>query len=669
MATKADSSRQPAGDQPHGIQPGDQPPHGEKSTDGAPRPADATPEQESFAETAFKLAGKSEEESRRTGALDRADDQVEALFAQRYQTVNSPIHRAIWDARIDADGFRSSPTETPADVTRVMDASLATVARHRAAGTLMNNEGKIAEGVLNDLGADGYWGLLVDREYGGSGTPFHSFAPFLTRMAMVDPTIAGLASVHGCIGAVDPVRTFGTLEQKQRFLPRLASGQSLSAFALTEPAAGSDLTALRTEARLQGGDYVVNGEKLFITNVVPGRTIGLVCLIEGKPAVLIADLPPQEDEHFQLKSYGLWALKHTYNQGIVFRDFRVPADNLLRPERGDGLTIAYHGLNLGRVSLCANAAGTMRLMLASMLPWAKFRRTYGAEIATRELVQRRLGRTAGLIVACDALVDWCGSLLDQGYRGEMECVIAKIFGSEAQKECAIEYFMKTHGGRSFLRGHLFGDNIHEYLAPCIYEGEGEMLGMAFFKSLVKQHGMTYFKPIGETLQKAGIKKPNLANPGHLWKLRGPMWQYSKWMMKQKMPKAKASLPSMPSSLAEHAQFAAHWLQHSPAEISGAMRKHQLKLADRQCRMSEISHRVQNAVVMLATALYAARQTDEVVQEAAAVLCGDLRRELESRRPTDREFRRVTQLGEAIADGKFQSIAGVHPDEILMPYEQ
>ena len=108
------------------------------------------------------------------------------------------------------------------------------------------------------------------------------------------------------------------------------------------------------------------------------------------------------------------------------------------PDRGDGLTIAYHGLNLGRVALCANAAGTMRLMMASMIPWAKFRKTYGEPIARRELVRRRLGRLAGLIVASDALVAWCSTLIDEGYRGEMECIVAKVFGSEAQKEAAIE---------------------------------------------------------------------------------------------------------------------------------------------------------------------------------------------------------------------------------------
>src|SRR5690606_21546447 len=132
--------------------------------------------------------------------------------------------------------------------------------------------------------------------------------------------------------------------------------------------------------------------------------IGLVCLIDDRPAVLVVDLPKEENENFQLKKYGLWALKHTYNRGILFRDFRVPKENLLEPVRGDGLTIAYHGLNLGRVSLCANAAGTMRLMLATMIPWAHYRVTYSEPIARRELVRRRLGELAGLIVGCDALV-------------------------------------------------------------------------------------------------------------------------------------------------------------------------------------------------------------------------------------------------------------------------
>ncbi|HEX7447159.1 MAG TPA: acyl-CoA dehydrogenase family protein [Pirellulales bacterium] len=631
--------------------------------------ANADDRQQSFAETALKLGGKSEEEARRTGAIDKADDQVEALFAPQYQTTASPAHRAIWDGHVPIELFGSPPPATPPHVAKVMDDSLAVVRRHRESGTVLDEHRKVSNQVMQELAGAGYWGLLVDREFGGSGAPFTSFAPFLTRMATLDPTIAGMASVHGCIGAVDPVRTFGNAEQKQQFLPRLANGQSLSAFALTEPNAGSDLTALRTRAVLDGDHYVVNGEKLFITNVLPGRTIGLVCLIDNRPAVLVVDLPSEENEHFRLKSYGLYALKHTYNQGILFHDFRVPAANLLKPTRGDGLTIAYHGLNLGRIALCATAAGAMRLMLAGMLPWAHFRKTYGAAIDTRELVRRRLGRLAGLIVAADALVEWCSGLIDQGYRGEMECIIAKIFGSEAQKEAAVELLMKTHGGRSFLHGHLFGDNVHEFLAPCIYEGEGEMLGMAFFKSLVKQHGMKYFEPIGKALAAAGIKKPNMANPAHLAVLRGPLWDYGKWFVGQKLlGHARPELPPMPPALREHAEFAADWLVHSPLEISGAMRKYQLSLADRQCRMAEISRRVQDTIIILCTSLYAARQQDEVVQAAADTICQDLRRGLTGRRPSDRYFRAITKLGEQIAAGGFKSIAGLPTGDILMPYQ-
>ena len=640
------------------------------STD-TPTPSDpaAAPQEESFAETALKLGGKSAEEARRTGAIDSADDNVESLFKPAYQTANSPAHRAVWDHGAPVALFQSRAPQTPPEAQQVMDNSVAIVQRHREQSSLLDEQGKLHEHVLSELGEAGYWGLLVDQQYGGSGTPFSSFAPFLTRMAMADPTIAGLASVHGCIGAVDPVRTFGNAEQKERFLPRLASGQSLSAFALTEPCAGSDLTALRTRAELHGDHYVVNGEKLFITNVVPGRTVGLVCLIDDTPAVLVCDLPEEENENFQLRKYGLWALKHSYNQGIIFKDFRVPACNLLEPIKGNGLTIAYHGLNLGRVALCANAAGTMRLMMASMIPWAQFRVTYGETIATRELVRRRLGRLAGLIVAADALVHWCSQLIDDGYRGEMECIVAKIFGSESQKEAAIELFMKTHGGRSFLHGHMFGDNVHEYLAPCIYEGEGEMLGMAFFKSLVKQHGTTYFEPIGKSLAKLGVKQPNPLNPAHAWALKGPLWNYGKWFVGEKFRGRPApKLPSMPGRLRTHAEFAVDQLQRSAMEISTTMRKHQLKLADRQCRMSELSARVQSLIIMLCTSLYAARLDDEIVRDAAEVICTDLRRDVLSRRVSDREFRLSTKLGEKIVDGGFRSLADVPSDPILMTYE-
>lgn len=626
-------------------------------------------EQQSFAETAMRLSGKSEDEARRIGAVDKADEQVEDLFAPKFQTANSPVHKAVWDGKTPIELFQAAPVAGTAACETVMQNSLDVVKRHKAAGTLHDAKGKLSEAVFQDLAQVGYWGLLIDPAYGGTGAPFVRFAPFLTRMAMVDSMTAGLASVHGCIGAVDPVRTFGNEEQKRYFLPKLASGASLSAFALTEPGAGSDLTALKTTATDRGEELEINGDKLFITNAVPGRTIGLVCLLGGKPAVVIAELPPHENEQFQIVKYDLYALRAGYNQGLRFRGFRVPKKNLLQPKRGDGLTIAYHGLNLGRIALCATASGTMRVMLANMLPWAGYRKTYGQAIKTRELVKRRIARLAGLITAADALVAWCSTLIDEGYRGEMECIVAKIFGSESLKEAAIELFMKTHGGRSFLKGHMLGDNIHDFLAPCIYEGEGEMLGMAFFKSLVKEHGKQFFEPIGKALQTHGIKNFNPANPLHSWKLRNEMAAYAKWSLGRRLiPADRQNVPGMDDRLKGHVSNALDQFQRFAGEISGAMVKHQLKLADRQCRMAELSQRVQNNVISLVTALFAHQKRNPVTTAAADLLCQDLERSLSGRRPSDGYFKQMSQLADQILDGGYEAIAGVKPDEILMQYE-
>jgi alkylation response protein AidB-like acyl-CoA dehydrogenase len=630
------------------------------------------PEAQTFVESALKLSGKSEEEARKTGSVDRADEQVDALFAARYRTANSPVHRAVWDRELPPDLFCPKPPARSARCEQTMERSLEIIKRHRDAGSIFDGRGKLSQALLDELAGAGYWGLLIDPEYGGGGASFASFANFLIRVAAIEPSLSGLASVHGCIGAVDPVRTFGTREQKERYLPLLASGQRLSAFALTEPGAGSDLTALRTRAELDGDDYVLNGEKLFITNAVPGRTVGLVCRINDKPAALIVDIPEREDEHFQIVRYGLFALRRLENHGLRFRDFRVPRENLLQPDRGDGLTVAYHGLNLGRVALCATASGSIRLMLANVLPWAGFRRTYGAAIETRELVRRRIARMAALIVGCDALVAWCSWLLDEGFRGELECIVAKIFGSEAQKEAAIELFMKTHGGRAFLHGHVFGENVYDNLAPCIYEGEGEMLGMSFFKSLIKDHGKTFFEPIGREIQASGIKRPNPLNPSHAWALRKALWPYVEWRIGQMLtPGGRPHLSGngLPPRLAAHAEFAASELHRGRIEISNVMAKHQLRLADRQCRIAEVSQRLQDLVVMLVTSLWAGQQSDEVTRSAADILCQDLKRRLLGRRPTDAYFRAVSQLGETIASGGFKAIAGVASGEILMPYQR
>ncbi|HEV3204658.1 MAG TPA: acyl-CoA dehydrogenase family protein [Gemmataceae bacterium] len=624
---------------------------------------------ESFAETALRLGGKTEEEARRTGAVDTADDQVESLFAAQYQTVNSPVHKAIWEDRVPLDLFMPPPLPESASCDAAMKKSLEIVTRRRYNNTLYNEKGKVSNEMLQELAEAGYWGMLISSRYGGQGAPFARFSRFLTRLATIDPMVAGLASVHGCIGAVDPVRTFGNQEQKDRLLPRLADGRALSGFALTEPGAGSDLTALRTTAVLAGDFYEVTGEKLFITNSIPGRTIGLVVMLEGKPAVLIAELPSTENDQFRIVPYGLYALQHGHNNGLRFNRFKVPKENLLKPSHGDGLTIGYHGLNLGRLALCANAAGTMRILLNNMLPWASFRRTYGQAIKTRELVKRRIARLAGLIAGADALVDWGSWLIDQGYRGELECIVAKIFGSEGLKEAAIELFMKTHGGRSFLHGHIFGDNLYDFLAPCIYEGEGEMLGLAFFKALVKHHGLTFFGPIGEALQRNKIRAFNPYNPVHAWALRKEIGAYAKWSIGQRFKsREKQTVPNLNPRLAEHVSFALKLFNGYAKEISGTMQKHQLQLADRQCRMAELSQRVQDTVVMLTTALWGHQQRNEGALLSADILCQDIRRKITGDRPSDQYYQDCANLADLVIGGSLQALQDAPEADILMKYE-
>src|SRR5262249_55064505 len=160
-------------------------------------------------------------------------------------------------------------------------------------------------------------------------------------------------------------------------------------------------------------------------------------------------------------------------------------------------------------------------------------------------------------------------------------------------------------------------NVYDFLAPCIYEGEGEMLGLAFFKSLVKEHGRRFFEPIGQALQQAGIRNFQPLNPRHTWALRKELKQYLGWLAQEQLRgKGRPEWRKRAPGGAGHAQSAGDKFRRARVEISGRMRKHQLKLADRQCRMAELSRRVQDTVTLLVTALWGQRQKDEAARAAA-----------------------------------------------------
>lgn len=163
-------------------------------------------------------------------------------------------------------------------------------------------------------------------------------------------------------------------------------GSRCGVFATTEPATASDLRAIRTEAVRSGDILQLTGEKFLITNAAPGRTGCVLCRVEGELRMLVVELSDAEDDHFQRVHYGVRAFRHVAHRALVFHQLAVPADNLLD---APGLVVAYHALNHGRVAVCAGAAGLLRRMTGSLIPWVQARETFGALIGTRELVQRR----------------------------------------------------------------------------------------------------------------------------------------------------------------------------------------------------------------------------------------------------------------------------------------
>ena len=248
---------------------------------------------------------------------------------ERGDVASSPVHRAVWAHDVAPETFDSVTPAVAPTVRAVMDASLAVVRRHREARSLYGPDGVIAPAVIEALGAAGYWGLRASPAFGGAGAPFQALAPFLTEMTVVNPWVAGMMSTQACIGPVGLLEAFGTAEQKERLLRPLATGQRLGAFAITEPGTSSDWSRIRTVARPEGDQLRISGEKLFITNAGPGRTVAVLCLTEGRYDLVLIELPAREDARFRTVRYALKAFVRLNNVGLVFDQLPVPAANVL----------------------------------------------------------------------------------------------------------------------------------------------------------------------------------------------------------------------------------------------------------------------------------------------------------------------------------------------------
>jgi len=342
--------------------------------------------------------------------------------------------------------------------------------------------------IVEKLKVLGLFGATIAPEYGGLGLSATIYAKIVERVSAVWMSVAGLFNSHLMMAAA--VQHFGTEEQKQRYLPRFASGELRGGVALTEPDCGTDLQAIRTRARREGDCYIVNGAKTWITNSVEGNILAV--LVKTDPGAQ----PPHKGMSLLLieKGPGFRVVRKLEKLGyrgidtgeLVFEDCRVPATNLVGTEEGRGLQQVLSGLELGRINVAARGAGLARACLEESLAYAQVRKTFGKPIAEHQAIQIKLADMATRAEAARLLVESAAGAYDAGGRCDLEAGMAKLFATEAALENSLEA-MRIHGAYGYSKEF----NIERYYrdAPLLAIGEGtnELQRIVIARQLVKRN--------------------------------------------------------------------------------------------------------------------------------------------------------------------------------------
>lgn len=477
------------------------------------------------------------------------------------------------------------------------------------------------------LGDTGLWGLAVPEAFGGSGGSMLDLARATARLAANVPTAAGTLAVHSSIGAVSAITGFGSAEQQARLLPDLAAGRPLSIFAATEPDAGCDLARIASVLERRDGRLLLTGTKMFITGATYGRLVKVLAVSEGKPTVVVVRLPDADTPEFCLRRYPLHPLKHAHNAALEFTRFEVDPRNVLDSGiAGDAMRIIWHGLNRGRVTLAAQAAGTLRLLLAQAREHATRRVTWNQPIASRQLIQGRLGRIAASIVACDALAAWAAAAIDGGQSGEWEAITAKVLASHCVRDAAIDA-LGVHGGRAFLVGHPLGDSLHDHFAVTVYEGESDLLGLALFKGIAKHH------PLAASRDAA------------VWQRAG---SWLAWRVATTAGVTRRDATILDRRLRDHAMRARRRLSRLAVAIDRAIRRHGRSLAQRQLEVGALSAAVRDAVSTLAVAHHADASGDDAMLAPADAWCRLALARAAGRMPSADDLTAVASVGEGVS---------------------
>ncbi|MEU4175173.1 acyl-CoA dehydrogenase family protein [Streptomyces sp. NPDC026589] len=337
--------------------------------------------------------------------------------------------------------------------------------------------------IVKKLGDLGFLGLTVPEEYGGSGGDHLSYCLVTEELGRGDSSVRGIVSVS--LGLVaKTVASWGDEEQKRAWLPRLTSGEAIGCFGLTEPGTGSDAGNLATRAVRDGGDYVVNGTKMFITNGTWADVVLLFARTNDAPghrgvsAFLVPTDTPGLTRH---TVHGKLGLRGQATAELVLQDVRIPAGSLLGPE-GKGFSIAMSALAKGRMSVAAGCVGIAQAALDAAVRYAGEREQFGKVIARHQLVQELLSDIAVDVDAARLLTWRVADLVDRGQEFATAASKAKLYASEAAVRCA-NNALQVFGGYGYIDEYPVGKLLRDARVMTLYEGTSQIQKLIIGRAL------------------------------------------------------------------------------------------------------------------------------------------------------------------------------------------
>ena len=343
------------------------------------------------------------------------------------------------------------------------------------------------EDIVAAMKALGLFGAVIPEEYGGLGLGPVTYAKIIERISRVWMSVSGIINSHLIMAHI--VARMGTEEQKREFLPRFATGETRGGLALTEPDCGTDLQAIRTSARRDGNEYVINGTKTWISNGIHGQAFAV--LVKTDPAaeprhkgmgLFIAEKGPGFRPSRKLEKLGY---KGIDSAELIFEDFRLPGFNLIGGE-GNGMAAAITGLELGRVNVAARGVGVAQAALDEAVKYAQSRRTFGKPIHQHQAIALKLGDMATRVEAARLLTEKAAATLERGERADYDAGMAKLFATEAAMENATEA-LRIHGGYGYSKEFIVERLYRDAPLLCIGEGTNEIQRLLIAKRLIERN--------------------------------------------------------------------------------------------------------------------------------------------------------------------------------------